>query len=1334
MAEFGWAYVGDGNGVTDVPGPSGSVLLKRDQQRLTGSSALIFNTGSNVLEVDGDVSASANISASYFYGDGSNLTGISHPDRSLDDVLTVGNTSTLSMSVNSITSSTANFSGLASGTGANASSYLALDSNNNVILTSSAGGGVATGVIGEAEDGDYTDGLYTDFTPTTPIGTAIDRFNEILKIISPPITPKVQSIDYDQSNGISAKLSFDDSYPITDYTASSTEGGFTAIPRNGIYEADTADSNFKLGIYNGQTFTGTVNYDVTLNEINSNVVYTADAFGQANNGTLKLELNGTVIHSVDLSSFTGAGNPGSGTADSLTSNSGFIDVSVSASSYDGNGSEWIQYQYRTAKYQIDSGDQNKGWNYLRVIHTIGSTDYASNYIEWVNDPDGAAQALSISNERVEDIVTNGSIYLSGVEYNTQITASYKAEINNIYRNVFPTGTPISFSTTRATQPSAQSVPDLGLGEDETKALPITASFNLQGVLYPSQTIGLGINVTHPLKANLNNSGVATATGFLIFDNTPPVSSNTTETFIDEARRLVSGSYDTQGSVTDQAAGWSSLVDMTEQGAGDHANGLLQIGTSEFSGRLYSPRDADLPNSGDFSALANGESGNPNYSSVTGTRTWFRKIQNTNTYDVYNMLISTTKSATLFNNSALGTGNLNAYIKVPGTTGWMDISQAFSYGNTSDGDGALISTAANDTDSGNNTHYITFGTLNVSANDYVVIKFVGDASWSGYIAQMSFTLPANQNQATPQTLSDINGDVTGIAANLSFGSSNSIPDYTNVTPSGIPLDTFDSNDLYNITDNRRGIFSASVDIEGTINDAIGGGSGYPDDAFFDGYVGDLILEINGTEVHSVDLDQDLALISSTNANGSGFNLSGVSFSTLSGIPHYTKPYRTGTYNIDSSEQREGWNYARIIHRIPGSGDQTTNYIEWVVDPSGSVDDLSVTNTAMTDFNHTDVYYQSGIGYFASSPTASYTCVANNFYRNVYSDDNDAVRMYQITNLAVSNIRVSGSGIITTSSAPVSNNGIPMAVLNNTNDCEEQSFQMTGSLTYSRLDNSISGGLGLFTAYDVLARSEIKHPFKNGGYARGASVTKTSFMVFSGSNTSNENTNEYFTSEDYRIVSGNYANQAAVTSSANTWDSTVSMNDTLSYVEHSDGLVTINGYAISPLQIGNAGDTRNDSEGSTGLQAPAGNPNYSDAGLAESERTFYRYFRNTSGVLVTSPSITLFGDATIIAADGTVGANNNIKVELKVPSDPTYTGNNDKSTGWCDVGSPLDDQQDLTVDGAGLYTGTLDSNVDGDGAQVNLGFQSKGIYNNQYFVVKITAHKDWTGYLSEIRMAY
>ena len=1316
MAEFGWAYVA-GGAITGAAGPTGSIQIKKGPTELDGHSEFVWNSVSNTLEITGDLSASANVSASYFYGDGSNLTNIGGEIAILEEGVSITSDVT---SINFV--------------GAVVTASAAGDVVTVNINASSGGGG--TGTIGAAEDGDYTDGLYTDFTTSTPIGTAIDRFNEILKILSPPLTPNVQSIDYDQSNGISAKLSFDSSNAITDYSASSTDGGFDTVSRNGIYEAETSGSNYRLGIYNNQTFTGVINYDVVRNEINSNVVYVEDSFGQANNGTLKLELNDVVVHSVDLSSFTGTGNPGSGTGDSLNGeSSGFINVSVTGSSVDGNGSTWEQYQYRTAKYQINASDQNKGWNYLRIVHTIGSSNYYSNYIEWINDPDGASAALSISNERIEDIVTNGSIYLSGIEYNTGISANYKAEINNIYRNVFPTGTPISFSSTRATSPSSQTVPDLGIGEDETKSLGITASFDLQGTIDPTQTIGLEVNVSHPLKLNLSNAGSATATGFLIFDNTPPTSTNTTETFIDEVRRITSGSYNTQNSVLQGSATWNSETSI-ESGGGATAgfdDGLLQIGTSEYNGRLYSPVSTDLPNSGDFGSLTNGNA-NPNYSNESGQRTYFRKIENTHDSDLYNLKITTTKGGTLFNNSSLGTGNANVYVKIPNETGWMDISQAFSYGNIEDDDGALASGASNDTDSNNNVHNVTFGTASVSSGDYIVLKIVADSTWTGYLSQMSFTLPANQSQATPQVLSDINGETSGISANLSFGTLNSITDYTNVNGSSISLDDFNSNDLYNITDNRRGIFSASVEMNGTINDSIGAGSGYPADAFFNGFSGSLVMEINGTEVHSVSLDNNQSLISSQNTSGSSFNLSAVSFSTLSGIPHYTKPYRTGTFSIDETEQRDGWNYARIIHRT--NTDQTTNYIEWVVDSSGSVDDLSVTNTQMTEFNHTDIYYQSGIRYFASAPTASYTCIGNNFYRNVYSDDNDAVRMYRSDNLTVTNIRVSGSGITTTSTAPVSNNGIPMAVLNNTPGCEQQSFQMTGSLTYAGLATSISGGLGLFSSSDVLARSELAHPFKNSGYARGASQTKTAFMVYSGSNGStNINTNEHFTAEDYRIVSGAYTDQASVISSGNTWDSTepVDYNNPPGKNAHTDGLVTVNGYAISPLQIGNSGDTRNDSEGTTGLQAPSGNPNYSN--LSEDLRTFYRYFRNTSGVLVTAPSITLFGDATIIAANGTLTTgNNNIKVELKVPSDPVYTGSNDKSTGWCDVGSALDNLQDLTVDGAGLYTGTLDTDVDGDGAQVNLGFQGKGIYNNQYFVVKITTHKDWTGYLSEIRMAY
>ena len=40
-------------------------------------------------------------------------------------------------------------------------------------------------VIGQAEDGTYEDGIFTDFTPSTPIGTAVDRFNEMFLLLAP---------------------------------------------------------------------------------------------------------------------------------------------------------------------------------------------------------------------------------------------------------------------------------------------------------------------------------------------------------------------------------------------------------------------------------------------------------------------------------------------------------------------------------------------------------------------------------------------------------------------------------------------------------------------------------------------------------------------------------------------------------------------------------------------------------------------------------------------------------------------------------------------------------------------------------------------------------------------------------------------------------------------------------------------------------------------------------------------------------------------------------------------------------------------------------------------
>lgn len=83
------------------------------------------------MAVTGNISASVNISGSAFYGDGSNLTGIA---TTLDAVTNNGNTTT-----NAMTASALNLTGLAAGQATN-TKFLALDSNNNVVLTSSSGG------------------------------------------------------------------------------------------------------------------------------------------------------------------------------------------------------------------------------------------------------------------------------------------------------------------------------------------------------------------------------------------------------------------------------------------------------------------------------------------------------------------------------------------------------------------------------------------------------------------------------------------------------------------------------------------------------------------------------------------------------------------------------------------------------------------------------------------------------------------------------------------------------------------------------------------------------------------------------------------------------------------------------------------------------------------------------------------------------------------------------------------------------------------------------------------------------------------------------------------
>ena len=118
---------------------------------------------------------------------------------------------------------------------------------------------------------------------------------------------------------------------------------------------------------------------------------------------LKLELNGTVIHTVNLATFEGSGNPNTGSARVFDEQFRIYYVSNTASSFDGNGAEWYIFKHRTAKYKVIPETRKVRWNYSRAIHTVGATDYETNYVEWINDPSGSENDLAIDNPRIESV-------------------------------------------------------------------------------------------------------------------------------------------------------------------------------------------------------------------------------------------------------------------------------------------------------------------------------------------------------------------------------------------------------------------------------------------------------------------------------------------------------------------------------------------------------------------------------------------------------------------------------------------------------------------------------------------------------------------------------------------------------------------------------------------------------------------------------------------------------------------------------------------------------------------------------------------------------------------
>ena len=277
----------------------------------------------------------------------------------------------------------------------------------NLAVVEDEGSGVLslTGSIGEPYDGVWGDGLFTSFNAKTPIGTAIDKFNEVLASLAPSPAPDVsgEAGGYGSSAGTDVYVSWDSGHTVTPASnpidsATDIGGNSTAIDVafKGAYNVLTGSTTHaqgninRLGAYGDgvggmMTMYGNVNAEVVQDDEGAYINYVATSFGDADQGTLSLYVNGAAIvfttpaavSAIDLTlGSTGAGVPGAGSEDWTKGGggTGIIELSAVKSATSSTGGSLAIFKHRTARIRITATDQLDGWNHAYIKHTIGSVE------------------------------------------------------------------------------------------------------------------------------------------------------------------------------------------------------------------------------------------------------------------------------------------------------------------------------------------------------------------------------------------------------------------------------------------------------------------------------------------------------------------------------------------------------------------------------------------------------------------------------------------------------------------------------------------------------------------------------------------------------------------------------------------------------------------------------------------------------------------------------------------------------------------------------------------------------------------------------------------------
>jgi hypothetical protein len=653
--------------------------------------------------------------------------------------------------------------------------------NQTNFLLHGIGGAVggSSGVIGPAEDGSYSDGLYTDFTFSTPVGTAIDRFNEILKALVPPQAPDLSSWTLDAPSFVTdGKLSFDGTIPT--YVAA------PGVAINGDYTPTTYRKGIMSGVSQLPNVPGDIYYQDITGRLNSGVLattaYDQYAFGNGTTGSLVLKLNGFTISNVDLS------NPAA--VDQTISNGSGFTLTAATNSKFASGIAFDLFWWRSGTYTIRKNNANleNGYNYLEVSHVLPSTTLSLPSYTWVRDPVNTQTSFTETITSIATDANNGVKVLSGIKFYNSVTVGYQVVYNNHANSTYKSGNSLSAQTTDVSQSVSNPITNTVTLVGNTKILSPSSTLSPSPTTIPnvaSPTSQLTKVWTFVLNNNVRRlnesvtfrtsvvrtvqgtgtSGGKTEDNWFIDNYTADPPSDIVESFEVETYRILNGSAKYSTGVTDTVSeitgSGNSFVSTTSLLTGVYRNQLQFINGSLIFPRYPYSNVGNLaknPNFGnpnaDYSQATTSGQGHGTYSAspLTNNRTFTRRfrLSSTDTFAKVQFIFSGSNFGFQNVNTTLGGQNLWVEVKLPtdpsrGTppgglingavTGWMDITKPFDPSppsGTSWDNGAGAYTGSPTT-----TNFIVdFGKRNTFySGGYVLLRITAPSTWSGNINEI-----------------------------------------------------------------------------------------------------------------------------------------------------------------------------------------------------------------------------------------------------------------------------------------------------------------------------------------------------------------------------------------------------------------------------------------------------------------------------------------------------------------------------------------------------------------------------------------------------------------------